>query len=94
MMMMVMMMIVTVSVGGPQQTENVETTDEAETVTAVSQQTSEFDEDEVTDEVTPVTDSQTQTGISVQSTVQQLGSIASSSRLVCTMSKYVSMTIS
>ena len=51
--------------------ENVETTDEAETVTAVSQQTSEADDDE--DEVTPVTDSQTHTGLSVQSFVQQLG---------------------
>ena len=40
--------------------ENVESTDEAETVTSVSQQTSEADDDE--DEVTPVTDSQTQTG--------------------------------
>ena len=51
--------------------ENFETTVETETVTAVSQQTSEFDEDE--DEVTPVTDSQTHTGLSVQSFVQQLG---------------------
>ena len=50
--------------------ENVETTVEAETVTAVSQQTSEADDDE--DEVTPVTDSsQTQTGVLVQSIVQQ-----------------------
>ena len=40
--------------------ENVATTIEAETATAVSQQTSEADDDE--DEVTPVTDSQTQTG--------------------------------
>ena len=51
--------------------ENVETTVEAETVTSVSQQTSEADEDE--DEVTPVTDSQTHTGLSVKSFVQQLG---------------------
>ena len=52
--------------------ENVATTIEAETATAVSQQTSEADDDE--DEVTPVTDSQTQTGISTQSTVRQYSS--------------------
>jgi len=51
--------------------DNVETTVEAETVTVVSQQTAEADDDE--DEVTPVTDSQTQTGVSIQSIVQQLG---------------------
>ena len=71
---MVVTMVVSVPVGGPPMTENVETTTGIQLTTTVNQQTSATDSDlsTVTDEVTTVTDSQTQTSMSSRCRVHSL----------------------